>query len=157
MPLQFGKIVEQRGRHPTFLLHHGFDHPRARKLYSVDDGSRVLPVGCKPFGCVRRGFAGFEPRSRVGRRAEGADNFNVGLRDELADLQFAFDEHRQRWSLHSSDGKSLALRDRIRPRQIHSNQPIGLSTTAGCRSQRVIRAPVLHRQKPGLDRAGRKR
>ena len=135
VPLQLGKVVEQRGRHPPFLVRHGLDNPRAREFHTVNDGPRVLPVGRESLGLVGGGFAGLEPRARVGRGAERADNFDIRLGNELADLLFAFDEHCQRRRLHPADGKGLALRDRMRSRQIHSDQPIRLNTAAGCRRQ----------------------
>ena len=69
---------------------------------------------------------------------EGGLDFEVVFGDEVADGQFAFDEHGERRGLDAADGEFLVVGDGVGAREVHADQPVGAAAATGGVGERVV-------------------
>jgi hypothetical protein len=55
---------------------------------------------------------------------KAGDNLYVVFRNEIPENELSLDKHGQGRGLHTSNGEFLTVREGVRARKIHPNQPI---------------------------------
>ena len=91
-------------------------------------------------------------------RPEGRHHLEVLLRHEVANLELARHQHRERRRLHATDRQVVVVEQAVHPRQVHADEPVG----AAPRARRIGRGDrtrwrPLERAEPLRDGLGRER
>ena len=128
--LQLREVEEERRRNAPRLRLDRLDRRRAR-LHARDDRGRCRPVLRKAPAAVllhRR----VEPGSPVPPRLpfERRDDLEVLLRNEGADRQLPFDEHRERRRLDAPHRELLVGGQGERAGEVHPDEPVGPAPAA---------------------------
>ena len=136
VPLQFGEIVQQGRRLALAGLLQGHDIGLA-VAGALEDRLRSGSVGGKP-GLA---FAFLEPEigASVAAGSVGVEfglDFQIIFGLEVANRDFALDQHRQRGRLHPADGEHLAALgvvgavEGVGAGEVHPDEPVGLAPGA---------------------------
>ncbi len=87
-----------------------------------------------------------------------ATHFQIVLGDEVADGQFALDEHGERGGLDAADRESsLVVGQGVGAREIHADQPIGAAAAAGGIGERIVVGAGAERVEAFADGVGSER
>src|SRR5207237_9830116 len=131
--LQRREVVEQRCTLGLFLALDRLDGP----VFScdlLDDSLSTREISEEP--CL----VAFEPDARVAPVERRVDE-TIGLGDEGLDLALTLHDHRERRRLHASERDDAAdprtPANRGRPRRVHPDEPIGFTSRARRRFERV--------------------
>ena len=84
-------------------------------------------------------------------------NFEVLFDDEVADRDLLLDKHGERRRLHPADGKLFIECERIRPRQIHTDEPICPAAPTGSVRERIVVRSRLQVFEPSTNGVRRER
>ena len=162
VPLQFREVVEQGRRQPLGGLPHGL-HIRVAEPGALQDRRGLLAVR----GEARLALAllDAEVRSAIHAGLAGIElglDLHVVLRNEISNRELPLHQHCQRGRLDPADREHFRTAvvprpvvERVGPREIHSDQPVGSASGTGGIRQRVklSRRPEL--RESAADRAGR--
>ena len=72
--------------------------------------------------------------------AERGDHLEVVLGHELADGEFALDQHGQRRRLHAADARVVVVGERVGAGEVHPDQPVGPAAAARRVGERIVLA-----------------
>src|ERR1035437_6400758 len=167
VPLEFGKIVKQRGsqslRFRLARVDGGLTDVRA-----LENALRFFSIWVQPHRLLQRFLVGSlsrpctEPRTPInillspdrGTTATWAKishDFKVIFGYEAAYGKFALDHHGQRWRLDAPDGKFFVVGKGVGARQIHAYQPVCPAAATRSIRQRVVVGPRPQGREPLAD------
>src|SRR5580698_9841077 len=136
MSLQLREVIEKGWLHALRLRGNRLDG-RCSGTSPDDDSVGFLAIGrqscdvCLSVFFLTRTRPGTEPGPfiaalvRVFSPLKPRDDFNIVFRYKAPEGYFAIHKHGQCRGLHSSNRKLLTIKQRIRTREIHANEPIG--------------------------------
>ena len=146
VPLQFRQVIQQRRRHALGLRFDLFDL-RLTRADTFADGFRLFAVrrqASPPHPSARRpgGTMCLRTSRRLARR-ERRHDVPVVFGNEVPDGKLAFDDHRERRSLHAADRELFTAAERVCSRQIHADEPVGTAAPPGRVGERIVLARVF--------------